>query len=96
MNFSPGSATRSAGASPTASQRAIAAAEACELFTPNGLSASMRKRVARDFGTNEKYLANARALVERDPDAAGSVKAGAQSLDDAYRSALREPLFPNR
>lgn len=55
----------------SASQRAIAAAQAGVFFTQFGHAE--RKRIARDFATNEKYLANARALVERDPDA---VKAG--------------------
>ena len=67
----------------SASQRAIAAAEAGKFFTQFGHGE--RKKLARDFGTNEVYLNNARALVERDPDAAAAVKSGAKSLDDAYR-----------
>lgn len=65
-----------------ASQRAIAAAQASELFTRFGNAE--RQRLSRLFGTNEKYLANGRALVERDPVAAEAVKAGDRHLLDAY------------
>lgn len=67
----------------SASQRAVAAAEASRFSTRFGNAE--RKRLAGAFATNETYLANARALVERDPDAAAAVKAGAKTLDDAYR-----------
>lgn len=67
----------------TASQRAIAAADACQI-------SDMSARKGADlFGINHTYVAQARALVERDPDAASAVKAGTKTLAVAYEE-LRE------
>lgn len=58
-----------------------------------GEAASNFGHSARDaealFGVSKSYIAQARALVERDPEAAAAVKAGAVALADGYE-ALRE------
>jgi hypothetical protein len=66
----------------SASQRAVVAAEASRFSTQ--FDNAERRQLAQQFGTNETYLSNARALVERDPGAAERVKAGTQHLVDAY------------
>lgn len=70
----------------TASQRALAAAEAGLVVGKVPTGSKSRQTLAKLFASNEKYVQQARALVERDPDAAAAVKSGAQSLDDAYRA----------
>jgi hypothetical protein len=70
----------------TAAQRAIAAAEAWGMI--GGTREDSRaKKLARVFGVNNAYVSQARALVERDPVGAATVKAGG-SLAEAYE-ALR-------
>lgn len=64
----------------TASQRAIAAAEAGSL-TVSKLTRSGRKDLAGTFGIAEGYVSQARAL---DPDLAAQVKTGSRPLADAY------------
>lgn len=64
----------------TQSQRAVAAGEAAEY------SAASNRRIADMFGVDEKYIRMARALVERDPDAAAAVKAGSAALADAHEA----------
>ena len=66
----------------TASQNAIAAAEVSllgEKFTH-----ADRRQIAKTFGVNERYLANARSLADRAPDLAAAVKSGAMPLAVAY------------
>lgn len=48
-----------------------------------------RAQIAELFGSSSKSVQQARALVERDPDAAAAVKAGTEALAEAYE-ALRE------
>lgn len=43
-----------------------------------------RDTIAGLFGSNRVYVQQARALVERDPDAAAAVKGGTTSLTEAY------------
>lgn len=63
----------------TASQRAVAAAEA-GVNLDTGTSRESRKQLARLFDVSVGYIANARALVTRAPDLAESVKAGNRPL----------------
>ena len=62
-----------------ASQRAIAAAEAFDQVPILGTDGKRRDALASMFGASRSYVQQARALVERDPDAARAVKAGAKT-----------------
>jgi hypothetical protein len=72
----------------SAGQRAIAAAEAWDVTQSGSREEPKPKRLAAMFGVAHGYVSQARALVERDPDAAAAVKAGALPLAEAY-DALR-------
>jgi hypothetical protein len=68
----------------TGGQKAIAAAEAWELFPTGSRSDPKKAQLAAMFDINDRYVQQARALVERDPVAAGAVKRGEMSLGDAH------------
>jgi ParB-like chromosome segregation protein Spo0J len=72
----------------TAGQRAIAAAEAWDMFADSRAERRAIK-LGTLFGSNKVYVDKARALVERDPDAAAAVKANTLALNDAYQSLLK-------
>ncbi len=65
----------------TASQRAVAAAEAGSNI---GTGRANRKAVAEQFGISTGYLGHAVALHQRAPDLAEAVKLGAKPLAEAY------------
>lgn len=69
----------------TASQRAVAAAEAASNFGQSG------REAARVFGVSKTYVANAFALVTRAPDLAESVKAGSMPLAEAFDYRRPDP-----
>lgn len=76
----------------SASQRAIAAAEAWDVVAltvqPNR-DTPRRKHLSTIFGVGENLVQQARALVERDPAAAAAVKAGRARLDAAYNQLVQ-------
>lgn len=69
----------------TASQRAIAAAQA----TVSKLTREGRSATAKTFEVSEGYVSQARALVDRAPDLAEAVKAGRRPLAEAYEDLRR-------
>lgn len=71
----------------TKAQTAIAAAEAWDMVADQ--PGKRARNLARIFGTNHDYVAQARALVERDRAGADAVKAGGLALKDAYDDLMR-------
>ncbi len=68
----------------TASQRAVAAAEAT-LLRQEKVSYSNRGKIAAEFATNEVYLRQAWTLVTADRDSVPEVRSGSISLADAFQ-----------